>query len=348
MHRSRRCRQTTHGPARWGPLVESIASKGEELVSLARRGAPYGNSGSLWADVWRAPPVPGGGTGWACQPRSALAPPCGWTLGGICCARSLSTMAGVTSDVSLQTRFLTWFRAIPICTAAILCICVGLYAAQLVFGWDDFAAYCMQPASVLFRYQVYRAYTAIFLHGGVLHVAFNMMTFVPLGTSLERMVGSFRCCYLLVVLFATIAAVIHVLAALVAAYNPVYQVRRELYACAIGFSGIVFALIVVETHMSRATTRSIFGFFAVPAQLYPWALLVLFQVIMYAPPGVYDGRAPPLEPQAVHRVIRLGMGAVSAGLMFPCWDICPASLLASSTQGNGWSTSFRALPQLLR
>ena len=55
------------------------------------------------------------------------------------------------------------------------------------------------------------------------------------------------------------------------------------HQCAIGFSGVIFGLIVVDNSITGATQRSIFGFFHVPAQLYPWTLLVLWQVIM---PGV--------------------------------------------------------------
>ena len=193
----------------------------------------------------------------------------------------MSEMPSVTSEASLQTRLKVWFQSLPLCTAAILTVCVGIYALQLLFGWDDYRIFCMQPAAVAFRYEVYRPFTAIFLHGGILHVAFNMMSFVPVGTSLERMVGSLRCVYLLCLLFPAVAGVIHVVAAMVLSYNPFASSPRQMFSCAIGFSGIIFALIVVETHMSRVSTRSVFGFFAVPAQLYPWALLILFQVIMY-------------------------------------------------------------------
>lgn len=53
-----------------------------------------------------------------------------------------------------------------------------------------------------------------------------------------------------------------------------------LHSCAVGLSGVVFGLIVVDTAVSRAAQRSIFGFFSVPAKLYPWALLLLWQLLM--------------------------------------------------------------------
>ena len=47
-----------------------------------------------------------------------------------------------------------------------------------------------------------------------------------------------------------------------------------------GFSGIVFGLIVVDNDVSGVSQRSIFGIFVVPAKLYPWALLVFWQLLM--------------------------------------------------------------------
>lgn len=37
---------------------------------------------------------------------------------------------------------------------------------------------------------VYRIFTSIFVHAGLLHVAFNMLAFVPLGISMERRMGT--------------------------------------------------------------------------------------------------------------------------------------------------------------
>jgi membrane associated rhomboid family serine protease len=39
---------------------------------------------------------------------------------------------------------------------------------------------------------VYRILTAVVVHAGLLHVAFNMLAFVPMGASLERLVGTIQ------------------------------------------------------------------------------------------------------------------------------------------------------------
>lgn len=56
-----------------------------------------------------------------------------------------------------------------------------------------------------------------------------------------------------------------------------------LSSCAVGLSGVIFGLIVIDNAASGATERSVFGMFKLPAALYPWALLMLWQLLL---PGV--------------------------------------------------------------
>ncbi|CAM9920629.1 unnamed protein product, partial [Heterosigma akashiwo] len=49
---------------------------------------------------------------------------------------------------------------------------------------------------------------------------------------------------------------------------------------AVGFSGIIFTLAVVESYRSLTPTRSIFGFVQVPTRIYPWALMIVLQVMV--------------------------------------------------------------------
>lgn len=51
-------------------------------------------------------------------------------------------------------------------------------------------------------------------------------------------------------------------------------------SCAIGFSGVIFGLIVIEMAQSGASSISIFGFVSIPPLVYPWVLLLLCQILM--------------------------------------------------------------------
>jgi membrane associated rhomboid family serine protease len=106
----------------------------------------------------------------------------------------------------------------------------------------------------LFFYAVYRIYTSILFHGSLLHVLFNMMALVPLGSELERIMGSVRLLYV-TILLATSNAIFHVLIALLVAHNPFLTNGYLMNECAIGFSGVLFSMIVIETSLSGVQSR---------------------------------------------------------------------------------------------
>lgn len=51
-------------------------------------------------------------------------------------------------------------------------------------------------------------------------------------------------------------------------------------SCSAGLSGVIFAIIVAETHHTGVQRRTVYGIFSVPAGLYPWILLVLWQLLL--------------------------------------------------------------------
>jgi rhomboid protease GluP len=50
----------------------------------------------------------------------------------------------------------------------------------------------LEPDAVLVRHEYWRLLTALFLHYGVLHIAFNLYALYLLGPALEQMIGSFK------------------------------------------------------------------------------------------------------------------------------------------------------------
>lgn len=81
-----------------------------------------------------------------------------------------------------------------------------------------------------------------------------MMALVPLGSELERIMGSVRLLYI-IILLATTNALLHLLIALLVAYNPIHPFEHLMHECAIGFSGILFSMIVIETSLSGQQYR---------------------------------------------------------------------------------------------
>lgn len=49
---------------------------------------------------------------------------------------------------------------------------------------------------------------------------------------------------------------------------------------AVGYSGVLFAYILIECYHATVQSRSLFGFFSVPAKIYPWVILIGMQFFM--------------------------------------------------------------------
>lgn len=108
--------------------------------------------------------------------------------------------------------------------------------------------------SFSFVLAVYRIYTSILFHGSFLHVFFNMLALVPLGSELERIMGSVRLLYT-TLLLALSNAVFHLFVALLVAHNPFHPYPYLMNECAIGFSGVLFSMIVIEASLSGVQSR---------------------------------------------------------------------------------------------
>ena len=171
------------------------------------------------------------------------------------------------------------FRGCPtlLCRGFFLA-CTGVYVASALAGWDNYNAVCLAAEPVINRCQLYRVFTAPMLHLGLLHIGFNMMALLPMGALMERTLGSIYLLWLVQIIMA-LSGVIYAAIALGAGQLHPGLLRQ----CAVGFSGVLFGLIVVETHLDRGGSgaqRSIFGLLSVPRAAYPWALLAVWTLLV--------------------------------------------------------------------
>eukprot|EP00250_Pteridium_aquilinum_P002184 c12381_g1_i1 orf=563-1768(-) len=187
--------------------------------------------------------------------------------------------SNIVSEASLSTRASQWWTSVPFITSAIVLICAVIYTFCLLIGYDSFIQVCFLPSAVTVKYEVYRTYTSTLFHVSILHLVFNMLALIPIGSGLERILGSVRYSHVLF-LIATCNGVLHMLLALLLAHSPIHSYVDFMNECSVGFSGMIFAMIVMETSLSGVQSRSIFGFFNVPAKWYAWILLILFQLLM--------------------------------------------------------------------
>jgi len=84
----------------------------------------------------------------------------------------------------------------PYITIAFLVIMAVFYALQLftelIFGYDLLAIYGMKSNELIIAGEYWRLVTAMFLHGSIIHLGFNLYALYILGRRVERFFGSFR------------------------------------------------------------------------------------------------------------------------------------------------------------
>ena len=182
----------------------------------------------------------------------------------------------------------------PFAARLVLLICVSTFVSGVLFG-QSLRWVCLSPDAPLWQL-AYRVFTAAVFHLGLLHIVFNAMTWLEFASPLERRVGTTTFLYL-TVLFMVAGGVLHVaLARSVTALaiqllpvvsevsrGPLMALIRWGHGCAVGLSGVLFSLLVVEASNHAADEiLLVLGLVPCPVRLYPVVLLVLLQLLLPA------------------------------------------------------------------
>jgi rhomboid protease GluP len=143
------------------------------------------------------------------QPRPKICPSCG-SLVGINATRCYECGTNLRFSMAAVNRSLSgvFSGPSPVTTALLVAnlLMFGVEwmaaAAQgqggglsILGGMGGAAAYRLGMSarySIYFQHQWYRLITAMFLHGGLIHIGFNMMSLMQLGPALEELYGSSR------------------------------------------------------------------------------------------------------------------------------------------------------------
>jgi len=84
----------------------------------------------------------------------------------------------------------------PVVSYTLLVVTILVYMLQLLssslLGYDLPVALGMKVNDLIAQGQIWRLFTPMFLHGGILHIGFNMYALFVLGPGLERYFGSSR------------------------------------------------------------------------------------------------------------------------------------------------------------
>ncbi|GFR92752.1 rhomboid-related protein [Elysia marginata] len=121
-----------------------------------------------------------------------------------------------------------------------------------------------------------RLILAQFFHGDDMHLYFNMVSLLYKGSLLERKFGTPYFVYLTAV-FTVLTGITYV--GLGAVLSEVLGNQSYLMSCAVGFSGVLFAMKVLTTHYSPSGRHYALGFIPIPSKYIFWAELVLIQIV---------------------------------------------------------------------
>ena len=170
-----------------------------------------------------------------------------------------------------------FLEQIPFGTRWLLLLMVILYLFQFFVFDQSFLSYVtISPYFICEKLQFWRLFTSSFFHSGIIHLLMNMMTFYQLGVSFERSIGTFSFfCH--IAIFGFISNLVY----LFVAWFMKFGGRPETYyGSAVGFSGVLFSLMVIDNTVSGGNKRSVFGLFLVPTEIYPWVMLLFMSLIM--------------------------------------------------------------------
>jgi len=151
------------------------------------------------------------------QPRPKLCPACG-SLVGITATRCHECGASLRFSLAAANKKLSGMfgdHDAPV-TAVMLLANMLMFAVtwialasqgelggmRVLWGMGGEATYRLgvsYPYSIFVQHQWFRLITAMFLHGGLIHIGFNMMSLMQLGPALEELYGSARYLFLYVV-----------------------------------------------------------------------------------------------------------------------------------------------------
>jgi membrane associated rhomboid family serine protease len=167
-------------------------------------------------------------------------------------------------------------RDIPPTTLWIIGLCTLLYVLQLILDLNlNTVTLC--PHLVLYLHEYYRIITSCFFHADLMHVGMNMVSTAAISSILEKRFGTLR--HLVTTLWSVLlTSCVYILVALFLSLGLGYD--SLMYQHALGFSGVIFHMSILECSLAPNRSRSVFGFFSVPSYLYPVALLVALQMFM--------------------------------------------------------------------
>lgn len=170
------------------------------------------------------------------------------------------------------------FENIPPVTLASVLLQAAIYLqfGDLTKWFPNVGKVCLSVYHVMYRKEWRRLILSALFHADDIHLYYNMASFLYKGRLLERKFKSVYFAYLLTI-FTVMTSVVYI--GLNTALERILDDTHYELVCAVGFSGVIFALKVLVSHYTAPGTQYILGIIPVPSKLAFWAELVIIQII---------------------------------------------------------------------
>ncbi|KAL1419878.1 hypothetical protein MTO96_004633 [Rhipicephalus appendiculatus] len=167
-------------------------------------------------------------------------------------------------------------NAIPTTTFLAVLVQACVYLRLFSLPWSNPEDACIGVNGVLFKREWQRIFYGAVEHGDSMHLYYNMVSFIWKGTNIEQNVGALQFAWMIFMLTMLTGVLIVGLYYLLGTYVDAifYQV------CGIGFSGVIFALKVLDNVVYATQSRNVLGFpVELPSGYIVWLELILVQIM---------------------------------------------------------------------
>lgn len=150
-----------------------------------------------------------------------------------------------------------------------------LYMGVINVPWDKWDV-CLSGSAIVRNKEYKRLILSAFEHGDDMHLYYNMVSFLVKGRSLERRYGSKNFCLLLAVI-TVLTSAMYVVISVCGAH--ILDDPYIMKTCAVGFSGVIFALKVITTKENPPGISYIMGM-TVPSRYAAWVELIAIHLLV--------------------------------------------------------------------
>lgn len=141
--------------------------------------------------------------------------------------------------------------------------------------WPSTNEACISVHNVYYKNQYTRLVMAPFIHADSWHLYYNMASFMWKARTLEKLYGSFYFAYLITI-FTGLSSILYVVINyFLAEFTDSWSYA---YHCAVGFSGVIFAIKVLTTHLQPNQLSYVMGI-GIPNKLVVWVELIIISVL---------------------------------------------------------------------